>query len=346
MKHIVLSLIICLIPIISQAQSISSAIQLNDGTIFDCSHIFIDGETLSFHAQDVQSGDIFWTLSFYNKYGGETVCIKSDEGLEKFSFTIAPSLFSGLNLTSNCQLVEHPNDSSVYIACSVELHQRDIVIDRVPITLNVLPSRPKIKEASIAGNFDFEIGGYKPLTELTVLFSAERMDECRLVHFVSDSDSESEFQFPESYVVVSESVDINEKRGNHYEFKYDYADWGEFYTIGSYNKYGAIVGDTIFTNSLIDDPEILSYLEALRNQSSALNEVQNDDCQFSIHNNELIIEGLHNDQISAEIFSVNGISIKRYSSTNALDLNDLHRGIYVVKIELNNKVYYKKITKK
>lgn len=76
-----------------QAQGIASAIQLQDGTIVDCSHIFVEGGAPMFHVQDMKGEDVSWTLSFYNESGGKTVCLESDEGTDQFTFKIEPSLF-------------------------------------------------------------------------------------------------------------------------------------------------------------------------------------------------------------------------------------------------------------
>lgn len=347
MKHTLLKLsglFISLISINSQAQSIASAILLQDGTTVDSSHVFIDGETPTFHVQNDQCENGFWTFSFYDEDGMKEVCVESETGADSFTFKIAPGLFSGLPFSRESQHIEFPNDSSVYSRCSVDLHQGDIIVDSVTLILNVLPSRPKVKKASILGNFDFEDGGYTPLAELTILFSSERMNECWLLSY--SSDSVHVFQFPEIYGGVYEPVNVNEICKNYYEFKYNYADWGEFYTITSLNKYGGVEGDTIFTNSIIYDPEILSYLETIHNQAAAIDEMQDENWQIYIHNNKLITEGLHSTQISTEIYSVNGTLIKRSNSTDAIDLNNLQQGVYVVKIRSNKKNKYIKINKR
>lgn len=97
---------------------------------------------------------------------------------------ITPSLFSGLNLVFDCQNIEYPNDSSVYISCVVDLHKNGIITSSLPLRLNVLPSRPKKKNASILGNFNFDLSSYYPLAELTIQFSSDRMKYCRLVHLM------------------------------------------------------------------------------------------------------------------------------------------------------------------
>ncbi|MGM9709966.1 MAG: T9SS type A sorting domain-containing protein [Prevotella sp.] len=341
MKHIILGFFISFVSICCQAQGIASTIQLQDGTIVDRSHIFLDGEAPLFHVQDIKSDDLTWTLSFYNESGGKTVCLESDAGADQFTFKIEPSLFSGLYL--DFQRIEYPNDSSVYIICSVELHRGDIIIDSLPLTLNVLPSRPKVIKASIAGDFDFEYGGYEPYGELAVQFSAERMNEC--IMFFYHSDSLNVFQFPETFGGNYEFVDVNEVCKNIYEFKYGYADWGQFYSIDAYNQYGGVQGDTIFTTSLIENPEILSYLETIQSQIAGIAEVQDEDMRIYLNNNKLIIDGTHNMPISTDIYTANGTLINRYFSTNTIDLNDLCTGAYIVKIKLDDKTITRKIIK-
>lgn len=342
MKHVLFVWVISLITMNCQAQGIAPAIQLQDGAIVDCSHIFVDGEEPMFYAQDMKIEDVSWTLSFYNESGGKTVCLESDAGANQFSFKIEPSLFSGLYL--DFLRTEYPNDSSVYINCSVELHSRDIIIDRVPLTLNVLPSRPKVKKASISGDFDFEYGGYKPYGELAVQFSAERMKDFRL--FCVLSDSLNVFQFPDTFWGNFDIVDIHEKDTNLYEFSYNYADWGQFYTLFAYNQYGIVAGDTIFTTSLIDDPEIIKYIDSVHKQTTAIDEAKDDYIQFAIKNNILVIDNPANSPIQSEIYSLDGTLAKKNCATNTIDISDLCNGVYVVKIISNKNTITRKIWKK
>lgn len=343
MKHILLVFIVSLISINCQAQNIASSIQLQDGTIVNCSHVFVDGEIPTFYSENGLCENIFWSFSVYDENGEKNICIKSEKGTDRFTFKIEPNLFPCFDYINDSQKIEYPNDPSLYIRCSVDLHQDNITIDSVPIILNILPSRPKIKKASILGNFDFKLGGYNSSAELTILFYSERMSKCRFLSYVADS--LYSFQFPESYTGVYYDVDIKEKSKNSYEFKYDYADWGEFYTIAAYNKYGSVLGDTLFTNSIIEDPEIIKFLEKMYNRVT-IDEIQNDNLQISLKNNILTIEGLSNKQILYEIYSVNGRLINRRFSTKTIDLNNLCSGIYIIKIKLGEKTIIKEIFKK
>ena len=65
----------------------------------------------------------------------------------------------------------------------------------------------------------------------------------------------------------------------------------------------------------------------------------------NLYNNWLVIDGTHNTPISTEIYAVNGTFIKRCSSTNTIDLNDLCTGAYIVKIKLDDKTITRKIIK-
>lgn len=60
-----------------QAQSIDSSILLQDGTIVDCSHVFIDGEMPTFHVQNGSCENSRWAFSVYDKNGKKIVCEES-----------------------------------------------------------------------------------------------------------------------------------------------------------------------------------------------------------------------------------------------------------------------------
>ena len=108
--------------------------------------------------------------------------------------------------------------------------------------------------------------------------------------FFYHSDSLNVFQFPETFGGNYEFVDVNEVCKNIYEFKYGYADWGQFYSIDACNQYGGVQGDTIFTTSLIEDSEILRYLETIHSQIVGIDDVQDEDMRICLNNNWLVID--------------------------------------------------------
>ena len=341
MRHILLFFLAGLISIDSQAQRIASSILLQDGTTTDSSHVFVDGEMPTFHFEGHQCENVFWSFSLFDQDGEKMICKESEKGTDAFTFKIERSLFSGLG---GFQTIKYPNDSSVYIRCSVDLHHNDVIIDSVHLLLNVLPSRPKIKKATISGHFDFEAGGYEPSAELTVLCSAERMTGLMMMSYVADSFYV--FQFPKDYTGVIEPVDADEKGENLYEIKYGNADWGQFYTLIARNEYGHIWGDTLFTTSIIDDPEILHFIETEHNKSTAIDDIQDDDLRVSFKDNILVIEDSSSRQIQSEVYSVNGMLINRNFSAKSIDLNYLCSGAYIVKVKSGRKTITKKVIKK
>lgn len=340
MNHKLLFLLICLISLNSQAQRIASTILLQDGIVVDSSHVFLDGDRLTFTLQNEPSRNVYWSFSCYNDKGKKQLCRKSDKGIKNFTVKVEPNLFKD-NLYS-IQKIEYPNDSSVYIRCSVDLFQGNIVKDSVSFLLNILPSRAKVKKASIKGNFDFDEGGYNPFAEITVLFSADRMNDFRLFSYTPDS--AHVFQFPGICEGIYYTVNFNKKGQNIYEFRYDYVDWGEFYSIITYNKYGVVCGDTLFTTSLIEDPQIINYINSIHNRTSSVNEVKDDNIRLHLHHNIIVIENLTNSSLQTSIYSLDGTLIRSYS-TSTIDLNDLCKGIYVVKIRSNPKTITQKINK-
>lgn len=344
MKRITLFFIVCLLSANSIAQKIASSILLQDGTIIDSSHIFMDGEEPTFYVENGQYENIVWSFSFLGRDGEKYKCIESNERTNTFTFKIDPKIFSGTNLINNCQLIEFPNDSSVYFRCSVDLLQNNVIKDNVTILLNVFPSRAKIKKASISGNFDFEDGGYNPFAELKLLCSSDRTNDFRIVSYVSDS--LYVFQFHEYCTQIYDEVTTTKIEQNLYEIKYDYADWGNFYTIVSYNKYGAIRGDTIFTNDIIVDSEIVHFIEEYHNQITSIDETRNDDVKLSWKNNFLTIEGLSCSQILLEIYTTDGTLISRKTKTKIIDMSDYCSGVYIVRIKHNNQIITKKIFKR
>lgn len=160
------------------------------------------------------------------------------------------------------------------------------------------------------------------------------------------SDSLNVFQFPDTFWGNFDIVDIHEKDTNLYEFSYNYADWGQFYTLFAYNQYGIVAGDTIFTTSLIDDPEIIKYIDSVHKQTTAIDEAKDDHIQFAIKNNILVIDNPANTPIQSEIYSLDGTLVKKNFSTNTIDISDLCNGVYVVKIISNKNTITRKIWKK
>lgn len=341
MKIIYFILSLGLFPTICLSQNIDSAITLQDGTVVDCSHAFLDGEMPTFHLQNGESENIKWEFCIYNENGEKVKATESELGSKSFGFKVTPELLPTYGC--ECKTIEFPNDSSVYVCGVVDLYKNGILIDNVSVLLNVLPSRPKVKNISIHGNFDYQDYGYTPLAQLTISFVSYRMDYCRLLYF--SSDSVNVFQFPTDHTLIIQYMDTKEtSKGNH-ELIYDSVDWGEFYTITSCNKYGSTNGDTICTTDGITDSQIHHFLDNLQNQIMPIENELDNNCQIVISNNIMTLGGCTNMNFSTDIYSINGTLIHRSQSVSEIDLNDFASGMYIVKFKSNNILLTKKIIK-
>ncbi len=321
------------------SQNIDSVVTLQDGTIVDCSHAFLDGEMPTFRLQNGKSDNIKWAFNLYDKNEKKTKVIESKNGIDNFTFKITPDLFP--IYVYNCKKIEFPNDSSLYVCGSIDLYKDGTAIDSISVLLNVLPSRPKVKETSIFGNFDYQEHGYNPCANLTISFISDRMEDCMLAYFVSDS--LNNYLFPKNHSLIYDVVDKLKTGNNSYELTYNFADWGQFYTIAASNKYGGLHGDTICTTDYITDPKILSFLEMLHNQITVIDNISEENYRIVICNDAITLEGCTNMDITADIFSVNGILKSRSVSTKKIYLNHLVSGTYIVRIKINHEIITKKI---
>lgn len=314
---------------------------MQDGTVVDCSHAFLDGEMPTFHLQDGESENIKWEFCIYDEKGEKVKATESELGSRSFGFKVTPELLPIYSYA--CKTIEFPNDSSVYVCGVVDLYENGVLTDNVSVLLNVLPSRPKVKHISVHGNFDYQDYGYTPLAQLTISFVSYRMDYCKLLYF--SSDSVNVFQFPTDHTLIIQYTDTKEtSKGNH-ELIYDSADWGEFYTIASCNNYGSINGDTICTTDGITDPQIRHFLDNLHNQIMSIENELDNNCQIVISDNIMTLEGCTNMNFSTDIYSTNGTLMHRSHSVSEIDLNDFASGIYIVRFKSDNKLLTKKIFK-
>ncbi len=324
------------------SQKIDSVIVV-DGINMSCSHELLDGETVTFHLKDDTNDNIKWTLNIFDKRGNDLQVLESGAGLRSFTFNITPELIPIESY--ECKTIEFYGDHSVYIYASIHLYKQDILIDSLPILLNVLPSRPMIKDVFFSGgSFDYNSLSYNSLATLKVMFLSDRIETCYLKYHATSQDP-CDSQFPKDYTLGINIVDFNKVVGGVNNFEYHHADWGEFYTICSSNKYGAVNGvDTIFTTSLITDSDVLEFLSNLC--STGISDLNADIPRVEFTHNTLIIEGNIDPDIYTEVYSTGGSLVYRTDSQRRIDLNFLNRGVYIVRIKLNKgKTIVKKIIK-
>lgn len=342
MKQGIIVFFVVLGAVICRAQKIDPVIVLQDGSNVDCSHKFLDGESVTFRLQDNPVGNIKWTFKILVEEGENVQVLESDYGADSFTFTVTPELLPVP--AYDCKQVDSKNDFSLYICGYVYLYKEETAVDSLPVLLDVLPSRPVVKMASLDGDFSYQYMNYYPQpATVEIVFASDRMENCRLLNYVSDS--LLAFQFPKNYTLVYSSELSMEKVGDCYKVQYQYADCGEFYQLSCWNKYGAVLGvDTIFTNDLISDKYVLDFLETFR-LGVGIDGVSADDMRVALNGNVLMVEG-NIGAFETAVYSSGGLLKYKGNSENRIDLNFLAGGVYIVRIKSSNgKVIIKKIVK-
>ena len=130
--------------------------------------------------------------------------------------------------------------------------------------------------------------------------------------------------------------------------KTNLADWGQFYCINIFNKYGIVACDTLCTTNYIQDPAILSRLAELEKESSAISTISHDTRQIRIvfRNHCVGIEGDRSLVQELSVYTFGGIQVKKQRGGEDMGLSDLAKGSYVVSCRTtDNKVIITKIQK-
>jgi hypothetical protein len=312
----------------------------------DSFHKFLDGESATFHLTADTEENIKWFFSIAQKDEGWIQVLESNLGDKSFTLNISPKLFPFD--TWDCKRTELEGDSSVYINSSIELYKGNSLIDRTTILLNVLPSRPILKEASlIGGEFCPSWMGYYPLATLNIKFSSARTNLSALVKYVAVGVID-ESSFPKEYSPLTIIENPPMKLSNDlYEMEdANDTDWGEYFRYYVGNEYGFVWAyDTICTTDLITDPDILEYIEAYNN-AAEIKDLGYDEIKTSFKDNVLSIDNHSNRGVEIEIFSLNGqnVYLSRLQQGD-IDLGCLVSGIYIAKIKTGNKVITRKIIK-
>lgn len=344
MKYlIVILLLIC--PILSKAQVLDKCILVNNRDVVKGDYVFHDGDSLSFKVNNIDNeNSLCWD-----------VCVEMNEYLngnlydalmkqcvigENFGFSITPQLFSSSSSFngSYSKRIEHENDSLVYTHAVVHLYKGSVVLDSMSLYLNVLPSRPKIIRAELKGEFDYEYNWYQQSAKLCVEFSSYLMKGCCLQRFVSDSifanvcpmyDWASKLVLPMDY--LKNYCAFSVKNGV-FSFKYNDADWGEFYKIYSYNDYGDVDSkDAINTTKLINDTNVISSLKKYFDRYTRVNNVKSDNILSISYKNDRICVNNNIRNIPIMIYSFDGRLVFSSMVLDSIDVPALPKGLYYVK---------------
>lgn len=332
--------------IVSSAQVLDRSIVVNNSNKVTQDYAFLDGDLLSFKIKrnSVEKCNLNWELSIELQDNSFMPLMKEDIVNDSFSFKITPSLFKQDNL--KYRRIESSNDSSIYYHAVIVLHNYNVVVDTMSISINVLPSIPTIVRSSLEGVFDYEQCSYNDQAELFVSFTSHSIDKCYLVFVQSTEDSLFLKTYPKDYTLVYIPINFVDD-DNGYSIKYNASDWGQYYKIMALNKYGSVFSiDTIHTTKLINDPNIISAIEHF-NQPTNIKNLNPDTAYhiISYKDNKIFINTNFGVKIPIKIFSLEGRLVLSDTITDSIDISFLPKGVYYVKALFTGKYVSCKIIK-
>lgn len=318
--------------IVSSAQVIDRSIVVNNINKVTQDYAFLDGDVLSFRIKrnSVEKCSLNWELSIELKDNSFIPLIQEDIVNDSFSFTITPELFKQDNL--KYRRIETNDNSSIYYHAVIVLHNNNAVVDTMSISINVLPSIPRIVSASLEGVFEYEQCSYNDQAELFASFTAHSMDKCYLA-FIQSRDSLFLQTYPKDYMITYIPIDfVGDDNG--YSIKYGASDWGQYYKIMALNNYGCVFSmDAIHTTKLINDPNIISAIEQSY-QSTNIKNLSPDSANhiISCKDNKIFLNTSFGVRTPIKIFSLEGRLVLSDTITDFIDISFLPKGVYFVKV--------------
>ncbi|WP_221659013.1 T9SS type A sorting domain-containing protein [Bacteroides salyersiae] len=232
------------------------------------------------------------------------------------------------------------NDSSVYFKGNIAF--QDIaggMIDCFPIRLNLLPSRPILKNATLeCDGFDWD---QYQLTNpiLNFCFTSSREKK-----YLINCGEEGRPYIATKFYYPFEKVEVNAGVKTMF-FDDMIIGWDDYYILESVNDYGSVVSlDTIRMHKCVDDPELLKeYEKWLELETSVKIQSEDMDAVYYIQSEQaLYLQGLLG-QKDIKILNFDGAIIRHLQTCDQrIYLPNLKKGIYIVCVTVNKDVITRK----
>lgn len=338
-----IAFLLLLCAVCSNAQVLDRSIVVNGKDRVNGDYVFHDGDSLTFNINNIANADsLDWDVGvvYKGRVNGNSYHASTKQRVngDYFGFSITPQLFGSL-IDWLTKPIEYDNDSSVYTHAVIHLYNKTVALDSMSIYLNVLPSRPKFVKAELQGEFDYDGCRYQEASELSVSFTSHMMKGGMLHVYVSDSVFANEYPVSDwaSHVIypmdyLKENCAFSEDNGV-YSLKFNGADWGEFYTVTSYNDYGGVdAKDAVNTTKVISDSNVVAALKRYYDHYTKVNTINLEHSPSVSYRNNRIYIGNNNCSIPIMIYSPDGRLVLRSTVLNSIDVSFLPQGVYYVKV--------------
>ena len=348
MKKRVLNLILWL-SVLSQtyAQKISSHITLQNGREVSKEYAFLENDVCTFHVDDVLTEESAkWAFAVFN---GETnsFMIKVWQEESSKDFIVSADMVERNVWHSEAKRFEYEGDSSRYFKGCIYLFINEEKKDSMIVLFNLLPSKPKVIDASFTyTRYDWDYDDFYPdyATFNIIFFSA------RCTKLIVETGDPFFFEFPHDKRLYFNIKDIVFPSFENYYLTADvdkFADWGQYYRFIAQNDYGnSYVSDTIVTTDYITDPAILARLEEIRQEVSSISDISKDeDIHIFSKHDYIEVQGNKFLVSNLTLFDMNGKIVRQQKNGEDMNISDLPKGLYIISCQtkMHQKLIFKVI---
>lgn len=274
----------------------------------------------------------------------ETYIVKRQDG-HCGSFSFSPKELNIQHLTNNIKSglkrYVFENDSSVYFRGNIIFQDiASCIVACFPIRLNLLPSRPILKNATLkCDEFDWEQHQFIN-SVLNFCFTSSRENKDYYIRHAEE--------FHPTYITIFkypfEKVEINMGIKNML-LDDEIIGWDDYYIVESGNDYGFVASlDTIRMYKCVNDPELLKeYEKWLELETSVKMQSKDTDGVYYVHSKQaLYIQGVLG-QKDIKILNIDGTIIQHLQTFDQrIYLPNLKRGIYIACVTANKAVIIRK----
>lgn len=332
MKRIILCIIVnaCMLSA-APAQKIAPQITLHDGREVTNEYAFLADDTCTFHVTG-DGGKADWAFAYQSMWRGTVIQARSKEASASFSIyadLIQDHIEYPTLWARNAKPFEEKGDSSIYYKGVIYTLDGDEKTDSMVIKFNLLPSRPKITGVSFTQDcYDWDNDTFYPNSTFGITFSAARCEDALLA-----TESPRYTERPEKYTVdFFIHPEIRQEPNGMLSVETNHTDWGEYYRLDVYNKYGIITGKDFFlTTDYITDPLILIRLKEIGQGSTTVQQaVADNEIRIVNKGNRIEIQGDKSAVSSLTLHDGTGKVVKRQSHGEDMNISGLPQGLYIL----------------
>lgn len=227
--------------------------------------------------------------------------------------------------------------------------------DKVHLTLNLLPTIPRVLSAGFVTPYDWEYDdfGYDVVGNFAAYLTTARTSTVTEWHsspiedwskgtmyWINDTDYPTNNVGGKNITVTPSGPSTSDCPGT-------VTTWGEYILYVNYNKYGWVRGDTIYTTDYITDPDVLERIRQICDEYgylynyapfSGVEPIKRDreKGELSLKNGMVVYSGNNEDITAVSLHDVYGRQIYLKNGDSSIDTRDLSTGIYFAVFTLKN----------